>query len=244
MKFLTLALIVFTASEMAITQSNPFEGCMYLTKDGKCAQCYQRKVRPDGNGCGPLEPFGDNCSIYAAQYLSGKAVNNYCSTCKPGFSLKKSTNQQTQVIQSTCINGVIIDCVIEFLDTANLSECEACNGQLYSYPMKGLRAYYCKEIANPIANCMWGSYAPNVIRDGAVCWRCKDGYTLVDTLSKCQKISSLPGCLAAQSTTACDICNPYTGYSINAQGKCFKGASAQEVDSSKVRKALRGILGL
>ena len=99
----------------------------------------------------------------------------------------------------------------------------------------------CKKISDPVSHCMWGSFEPFIASVDARCLRCNDGYAVNHQTQQCEKPSQ-PGCWINASAGKCFQCNPYLGYSMLADGNCYKTGSAASLDviEKEVRKLLSG----
>ena len=232
MKFSTLTLIA-TSCLVLTALANPYRGCISLDK-GLCTDCYKRKVFLNQTGCGPKLPGNDTCGVYQIQTV-GNTKDNYCSVCKRGYALKQKINpgQSVGALNTTCVKGVLRHCRLEAVNPFGSHLCVACLGNRYSVPVVNSSAYICKEIANPVPNCKWGSIADA----GRIsCYRCNDGYAVNPRNLQCDKWSQ-PGCWYNNLTTGCQVCDPFEGYSIDSQGNCFKG---NKVDTEEVVNKVLG----
>ena len=212
--------IIITACAIAtlILSANAaqFKGCISETR-GVCTECFGRKVLTNGQGCGPKLPPGDKCAFYETVTTTGKKSTK-CTICKPGYA-QKLTFKPGQGLESKCVQGSIENCLIEIISPFNKHACSGCSGGLYAVPNAQGSSYSCKKISNPLPNCKWGSIA---IGNTRRCIRCNDGYALVKETQQCVKTNQT-GCWVNNDNGGCYACNPYEGYSINAQGKCVKG---------------------
>ena len=227
------ALLLVTLASLVIT-ANQFTGCVEIN-NGKCIQCLQRKVLEEGQGCGPLLPKTDKCLFYIYNRFQSKQI---CAACKPGFADKISFSGSSVV--HNCIKGSIPGCLLE-VDIGITADkvattCAACPQGKYSVLDKQTRTSTCKAVAKPAANCFWGG----VFKDGkAQCIRCNDGFAVDSKTRLCVK-SVGAGCWIQQAGK-CIACNPFEGYSINAQGGCFKTptlSGAESAGSEVVRDVL------
>ena len=176
---------------------------------------------------------------------------NYCINCKPGYAQKSKISPSHALgnIESTCVEGTIKNCVFEFIQQSNQRICIGCLGGLYLSISQPGNRYSRKKIAKPVPNCMWGSTPPlkasSRHQEGspaslggpsqARCLRCNDGYAVNQSTGQCEKASQV-GCWFNENPTTCATCNPFLGYSMDANRKCFKGASGSVDVVEAVRK--------
>ena len=226
MKFQKSSLIVFVALAATIT-ANSFKGCISVV-DGKCLQCLERHVYPNGTGCGPARPQNDTCLIYGYNRFEKKQV---CSGCKTGYA-DQVTIKGNKLIQ-TCVPGTIKGCLLEadiVVGNKTTTECLACPNNTYSVLNRTTRTSTCQKVAKPVPNCFWGSTSDAA---GAKCARCKDGYAVDGLTNQCQDTVGA-GCWI-QLKGKCIACNPFEGFSIDANGLCFKTGKLNGVNEDPVK---------
>ena len=211
-KFLIILALYSTSINAGSSQ---FEGCVGLSSDGTCGECYKRKLLPNGQGCGPKQPDSDPCEFYDYSKLFNKTN---CIGCKPGYSNKEQVIGDQFV--TGCIKGVIPDCLYESYIPVGPTPghfCNACGNKKYAFFNKTSQSTTCANFSNPVANCKWGSYVTFGI---ASCFLCEDGFTL-----KLESHTCIPavqeGCWYS-ANGKCLGCNSFSGYSIGKDGKCFK----------------------
>ena len=208
------------AALTATSISSPFNGCVSASPQGKCLECYRRKVLLDGSGCGSLEPESDPCELYetsSAPFHPKKVAN--CIRCKPGHALKVIDQ-----VTSFCIKGIIQDCVYEMHFKNGYVTCPSCRNGKYEVSGTGQNARIsrCVTVSNPLSHCMNGGMYLN---KQPQCSRCADGYTVdIQSIfaSPCVR-SSVTGC-ADRGNGRCLSCRYWEGYSMNQRGQCVKNA--------------------
>ena len=239
MKFSSLTLIALTTTTILTISPNPVDGCLYRFSDGNCAQCFHRNILLDGSGCGPKLSNSDKCSLYQKGEVKGKS-QSYCSHCKPGYARRYNTKPDGTITGksiSSCLPSKIKNCVDEYV-VGEGHGCLGCSGGLYvDYTADG--TYFCKEVSKPIPHCMWGSYAFGSNKPS--CFRCEEGYAITygtkGHKNLCVKANK-PGCLVNQKgSSGCSICDPYSGYSMDARDNCVKN------DSESAQMAFSNVLG-
>ena len=223
--FILLALCsvsVFTSGN-----STKYEGCTQLSEDGKCIECFERKLLPNGQGCGPKQPKNNTCEIY---HYSRLINQSYCAGCKPGYSNKEQPIGRR--LNTTCIKGIIPGCLYEsYLPVSETPGhfCSACANNTYSFFNKTTFTSRCAKTSNPVPHCRWGSYVNSA---GPTCFLCEDGFTLKLLTHKCIPAVQ-EGCWYS-AYGECRGCNPFSGYSVGRDGKCFKsGQNSTHVDLAK-----------
>ena len=210
----SLVLLVALAASISAANNNTYNGCVE-SFNGRCLQCLERHVLANGTGCGPLQPANDTCLLYTYNQINKTQV---CAGCKTGYADRLTING-TNVTQA-CVPGTIQGCLLE-VDAVtrglNSSVCAACPNNTYSVLNTTTRASTCQNVTNPVPNCFWGSVAAG---NRAECARCNDGFALNAITRKC--VSTVQTGCWIQLQKKCIACNPFEGYSINAQGTCFK----------------------
>ena len=204
-------LLAFSASTLqaSLLQAGNFKGCVSVV-NGVCQQCYRRKVLPKGAGCGPLQPASDTCQIYI-QTQTGPL----CLSCKKGYSnavTQPSPGQFTRV----CRPGTISYCLDESTHPDGSESCDLCAEGRYSVTQSGGSTDACLKIRKPVPHCADGSLA---LVTPTQCGVCDEGYAVGDD-GQCLP-SPQKGCWYA-TQGRCSSCNPFAGYSMNAQGNCFQ----------------------
>ena len=250
MKFTKITLVVATLFMAAATQDANYDGCIG-TYNGTCAECFRRKVLNQGTGgCGQLLPQNDTCDVYA--YNRGLKAD-YCVTCKAGYTNKVTFNNGTLKYQ--CVQGTIQDCINEY-ETVNPGNtfklCDACKNGKYAVLDEKARTSTCQTISDPVPNCLIGGIdiinSPQV--KGKKCYRCQPGYAADARTGQCETATQ-KGCWL-QLKNRCYACDPYQGYSMNAQGQCYKSGTEESIDIQDLKslvernyrlKALFSLLG-
>ena len=231
--FAVLALLTFTTG---ISTKNSFNGCVEI-QDGKCTQCALRPVLANGQGCGPLNPANNTCFLFNYDFIQKKQT---CNGCKDGYALKV-TVAGTKISQR-CGKRTIPGCLLEFdviSANRNSSTCVACPNNTYSVLNRTTLKSTCQKIANPVPHCYWGSL---VEPTGVKCNRCVDGYALGSLTKVCEKTVE-KGCWI-QGGGKCRVCNPFEGYSIDANGNCFKTANQKDSNSESFELVSAGLAAL
>ena len=221
-KALLLAILSsITATAFSNATTNQFVGCVDIYQH-KCGSCFKRQIRPDGFGCGPLQPQNDTCLFYT---YNAQSEESECSECKPGYA--KRTSHINGKRESQCVQRTIQDCLWEVdfeFPNQKLRYCYACQEGKYSVYNKETLTSSCQEVAKPVENCLEGGV---VSANGqARCSRCQPGYALDLNSNLCQPVVQ-PGCWN-QRSGACLVCDPFEGYSIDIDGKCFKSGFSPE----------------
>ena len=208
--------LIFAATLVVSVASTDFTGCVSLTSDGQCEECFRRDLLDNGS-CGPLKPATDTCEFYTN---AGRGQNfNLCLQCKPGYAVK--VNERAAY---TCIKGVIKDCLFEEeVYGQKYRTCLACDEGKTSILDRLTNAPVCRKLAKPLANCLWGGVFRQGPYDGASCYRCNPGFAVDVTSGGCTKAVKT-GCWIQHKGGKCLSCDPYAGYSVNAQGNCVKNA--------------------
>ena len=224
--------LIGTALLILAVKTNSFQGCIIQT-NGTCTECYERKVLRNRKGCGPENRPRDHCSLYSLQ-TDGGFKENYCQICKPGFALMEHSSLGDSLgdFNTICVEGNIQNCLVETVNPDGSHFCTGCSNGLYAVLNAAKTGYTCSTISKPVANCMWGSFADS---SRALCLRCNDGFAINRMTQKCEKWSQ-PGCWINKNATACQACNPYEGFSIDAQGNCFNGTSVDQGVSGMLNK--------
>ena len=233
----TLIAILITALAASTVTANSYDGCAILDNAGRCRECFERKVLPNGQGCGPQQPSSDKCLLYTID--NTKRTSN-CLLCKTG-SASKVVRNGPRTSQS-CVPATFSNCLLEIdltVGTYTSKECVACPGGQYSVPNVAKRTSTCQQISNPVPNCKWGStYSPQIKQ--ARCIRCDDGYAVDFNTRQCAPTGET-GCWI-QNAGKCIACNPFEGYSVNSRGQCFKtGASVGFEDTHSVKDVLTAL---
>ena len=218
MSFQKSKLLVLLALAATIT-ANPFNGCISVA-EGLCTQCLERYLNPDGSGCGPLRPPSDRCLYYT---YNPKTKTQQCNACKTGYPDRVVVNGPNYT--TSCVLRTIPNCLLQLdviLDNKiSSSECVACPDNTYSIFNQATRTSRCQNIPNPVPNCFWGSSADAT---RSTCARCNDGYAIDVASNTCQPTVEA-GCWI-QKSGKCVACNPFEGFSIDANGSCFKTTAA------------------
>ena len=227
---LTLIAILATTT---LTAAN-YNGCAIINQNGICQECFERKVLPNGAGCGPAQPKDDKCLIY--QFVNGKN-STICGLCKTGYASKIGFDAKGPY--QRCVNATLQNCLLEtdvILGPRTERVCVACAKDQYAVLNKTTLVAKCQNITNPVANCKWGSIAvPGLTKPQ--CIRCNDGYAVNGQTKQCDKTVGT-GCWV-QEAGKCIACNPFEGYSINANGTCFKTTTMADLPQNLlVRDAL------
>ena len=216
MKYSSSIILILALGSLTLTQNADFSGCV-LENKGRCYSCYRRKVDEVNGGCLKKQPASDHCDLYT---FLGKAYGKSCSACKPGYVAQVVKGAKPP--KTVCRPSQTKNCLFENASSNpnGKPSCIACKEGLYAvvddnYAFKG-----CERIPNPIPNCLWGGIAS---ASQIECARCKPGYA-TGGKKGCVKAPQ-KGCWTAYAsggTIKCRTCDPFQGYSINAQGKCFK----------------------
>ena len=216
-----LTLIAITVAVLTTTaRAAPnYNGCAIINNAGECEECFERKLLLNGGGCGPALPKTDRCLLYRTGF-EDKKIASVCSFCKPGYANRIRING-TKVFRS-CVPATLKNCLLESdIVVAGKTDrsCVACPDNQYSVPNITTNTATCQKIAEPVANCKWGSlYGKGLGKPQ--CLRCNDGYAVDSVTRQCDKTVET-GCWV-QEKGKCIACNPFEGYSIDAKGVCFK----------------------
>ena len=202
--YILLALAVFTQQA-----SSNFKGCVQVV-EGVCLECYKRKALPNGAGCGPLQPDSDNCLLYT--WTKGRGLR--CLACKKGFSGNLVQTKTGSILE--CQKGTIQHCIFEYGFSDGTHACGLCDEGRYSVSVSNGSSDICSKVKNPALNCEDGASAAI---SPPLCGVCQQGYSVEGNGRKCAK-SPQPGCWIA-SAGKCSACNPFAGYSMGPDGKCF-----------------------
>ena len=189
-----------------------FKGCVSVV-EGSCQQCYRRKLLPNGNGCGPLQPPSDKCQFYT---YSGD-VGPVCLGCKQGYTNAEVSSRIGTLHE--CKPGSIAYCLDEATGVYGTESCYLCSGGRYSVAQPGGKTRACVRINNSVANCKEGASASSVQRSPPKCGLCEDGFAVEVNTGQCLRTPET-GCWVADPKR-CISCNPYAGYSMGPDGKCF-----------------------
>ena len=223
MTLLIKALILTSSLAMAATLSQNkanYVGCI-STRLGLCVNCFRRKAKQDGT-CGSLQPDSDPCLMYI---YSKEQKGATCVQCKPGYANTFNINDPNG--PSKCLKGRIKGCLYEVLATALQKKddfCYGCEDDKYAVLDPNTKKVSCIEIQSPVPNCLWGGlYAPSL--EDKECYRCLPGYAANLISGVCEKAVQ-EGCFT-QVKGGCDACDPFSGWSMDPKGNCFKPGSAR-----------------
>ena len=235
MKSLTTTVIVVLSITAAIKTDSAvkFPGCIQVSKQETCTECFKRQVKTDGEGCGPVLPETDNCLIYSYNQQFKKQE---CAICKPGYG--NSIKTSNGVFSETCVKGTIPDCLVEVDIEGRGRVCAACSNGKYSVFSTILKTSKCQAIQEPVLHCKWGSVYQKGAASKARCFRCDEGYAINVTNGKCQDPVQV-GCWS-QLEKFCYNCNPFEGYSTDSFGNCFKSASERALSGGDLRGVVEG----
>ena len=203
---ITTFLIALTLTVSAVNTIN-YAGCDIVERGGRCGECFKRKVAPNGKGCLGPQPDSDQCLIYSQSTLR---PGTYCTTCKTGYAIKPSLNSDG----GTCVRGSIRGCIQQTNFPFRAPFCNACPNN--TYPVG--RGSSCVQVRNPLDNCKWGSAITGTQQ--LRCFLCNPGYSSFYKSGACVRAPQT-GCQVSDETS-CLACDPYDGYSMNANGKCYK----------------------
>ena len=196
------------------------DGCVSQGSTG-CFICYRRHSIKDA-GCGPLLPDSDPCQFYIFKHIDNI---NSCYGCKPGFALQSSITIHGSTTK--CVKGTIPGCLREehVIRDGKLTAiaCDACSDGRYSVEAPKTYAQSCKEISNPVPNCLWGGIVVSGMYGQIRCYRCKEGYAVDANTNKCVTTPQ-KGCWQ-EFLGRCSDCDPFAGYSSSANGDCYKTLS-------------------
>ena len=213
------AITFFLAFATISVKAGSYTGCIIALPGqdgGVCVDCYKRKVLDNGKGCGPLDPPSDPCLVHHKYTIDN---SNTCYLCKQGFSNSHPVSNTTH---TSCVKGVIQDCIYEFKSAVGSPVCNACSGGKYAVLSDRTQRYSCQKVPNPLPNCLLGGsyYAPD---KSISCYRCAEGYSASIATGRCERFSD-PGCLTFIGKS-CNECDFYAGYSMDQNGRCFKDAT-------------------
>ena len=190
------------------TSQDSYEGCVSVL-NGKCHQCFERKVLKDGAGCGELLPAENTCAIYQ---LNRDGHTNTCIACLAKYAFNP-VGQGRYV----CVKGTIPGCLIEALLPGGRHECAGCEPGKYS--VNSAKGDVCKAISNPAPHCVFGSF---LVAGKARCFKCDKNHGVDVVTGMC--VPSQEGCWAVKGGK-CITCDPYypgPGYYMDATGKCVQ----------------------
>ena len=205
-------LLAFSASTLqaSLLQAGNFKGCVSVV-NGVCQSCYRRKLLPHGTGCGPLQPASDTCQFYSWSQKAG----SICIGCKKGYAnvfVQLAPERYTR----ECKPGTIFFCLDDQIDFLGTVSCNLCTEGRYSVTQSGGETEVCLKIPNAVPHCAEGASASI---SPPQCGVCDEGYAVGDNAGQCVPTPQ-KGCWTA-TVQGCTSCNPYAGYSMNAQGNCF-----------------------
>ena len=205
--FILIALISAT-----LVRTENFNNCI-RSNYGSCFECYESRPAPAPGGCLPREKPNDTCAVYVRDVATAQT---FCTACEPGNTLNVARRDRKK---TTCSPGnKIKNCLSEISEPGSPLRCFGCSDGLYSYLNFNDRTNTCQNISNSVPHCMWGGVATfNTSR----CLRCNEGYSMHPITGKCVT-SPEEGCWIGVNGI-CEACNPYIGYSMNANGSCYKG---------------------
>ena len=214
--FITLAICWSITNSLSLTPSrrsftkDQYAGCVKVSSSGSCDVCYERKHLTGGKLCGPKQRASDHCLFYERD-SSGKSI---CIQCKAGFAFYSGVKPG----QSRCRSKASIDgCLADFLSADN-EYCSACSDGYASQLTTNRVIYECRApIRQPVPHCLWGGVST---RASTTCYRFQEGYSLDSRTGTCFA-SSVRGCWQTRAGK-CQLCDPYLGYSMEADGSCFK----------------------
>ena len=213
-KILSITIAILT---IFVNTADPFDGCVAAER-GRCVGCYERNLLPKLAGCGPKQPANDTCEIYTVEFEK-KQIESRCRVCKLGYAIQTSGTPGKQGdLQYKCVKATLQNCIIEKVDTQGYHTCTSCANGLYAVPDESGNSFTCKKISSPIANCKLGGIA---IGGSARCSRCNDGFAVARGGVGCEKPNQV-GCWINNFGNACEVCDPYQGYSMNKNGDCVK----------------------
>ena len=229
-------LILTSILATTILTAPNYNGCATLKPSGLCRECFERRLLPDGAGCGSALPKDDKCLLY--EFDNTKNVSK-CSACKPGYANKLTFNGTS--ITQKCVAATLTNCLLETdVDFGQRTEraCIACPNNQYSVLNQTTLIGACQNITKPLPNCKWGSiYVPKITPPQ--CIRCNDGYAVNAQNKRCETTVGT-GCWV-QEEGKCIACNPFEGYSINANGTCFKTTAFVDSQSFNIRDSLTSL---
>ena len=235
-----IGILIVALASTTLTRPN-FNGCAISFLDGICVECFERKLKLDGSGCGPALPKSDKCLLYSTVIQNNSRVLS-CGTCKPGYALR--VEFQSDGLIQTCVNATLKNCLIEIdsvYKSGTLRFCHACRVK-GEYSVVNQTTAICQkvDVDHTVPNCMWGSLVDPFKKEGT-CFRCNDGFALNYLTKQCET-TTVTGCWVLFKGR-CIACNPFEGYSINSNGTCFKTTTSSGVQRMQVSKIL-GPLGL
>ena len=176
MKVVIIALVICSSLAQAkllrltpLSEQSKYVGCIHYSgrQSPSCGGCYRRRRNSDV--CGSLQPESDPCDIYTKDGLG----RDICSHCKPGYTLDRTAKIGQRCTKKTTIQS----CVAAELVGGYQPTCAACSGDSYvrKYHTQTV-VYECSPPAGePAEQCEWGG---EQMKDGARCYRCKEGYTV------------------------------------------------------------------
>ena len=179
---------IFAAALVSTTLAGPnYNGCSIIGEKGNCQECFERRLKLDGSGCGAALPKSNKCLFYAIGSNNGTSYSS-CTTCKPGYANKIDFNKGN--LTQKCVNATLSNCLLEtdiVFQKVHLKTCNACaiTGE-YSVENKTTKVAACQKINNPVPNCKWGSIYSETYRK-ASCIRCEDGFAVNAVTRQCDK---------------------------------------------------------
>ena len=212
MKLQITVLLILLSFLLVRIKDSDFIGCVQsYAFNKKCVQCYEKEVDPLGKGCSATKPANTNCAFFKLDTINNKS---FCSECKPGLSdyLIPGTGSEWK-----CIKGTISGCVLERKIGNNPTLCFTCKDYKYAVTNLSTQKVTCQKISNSIENCLWGAQ----VRGGEPeCYLCKNGLAYDHQKKLCVEPPQ-EGCWRTVDDF-CQECNPYEGYSMDINQKCFK----------------------
>ena len=124
---------IFVATLVSITLAGPnYNGCAIIDLNGKCLECFERKLKLDGSGCGPALPKSDNCLLYAIRASNGTNYSS-CTTCKTGYANRIEYNNGGYT--QKCVKASLTNCLEEtdiVFQSGTHTICNTCANNEYS----------------------------------------------------------------------------------------------------------------